>query len=42
MSHTPDIIALNESATLCQLLQERVKRTPEAVAYRQYETAADD
>ena len=42
MPQTQDIVTLTENGTLCELLAERVKRSPDAVAYRQYEESADD
>jgi long-chain acyl-CoA synthetase len=42
MTDQQDIIQPGPETTLCGLLRERVERTPEAVAYRQYEEAAGD
>ena len=42
MTDQQDMIQLDQNGTLCQLLRQRVERTPEAVAYRQYDEAAGD
>ncbi len=42
MAIVTDIIGANEVDTLVALLQERVQRSPEAEAYRQFESASGE
>jgi long-chain acyl-CoA synthetase len=42
MTGTPDTIRLDADGSLCELLGERLRRSPDAVAYRQVELSAGD
>ncbi|MBD3670175.1 MAG: long-chain fatty acid--CoA ligase [Gammaproteobacteria bacterium] len=41
MGHNKDIISVNEAGTLAGLFRERIRRSPDAVAYRHFDSARE-